>query len=62
MQDGAQIVIGGRSVAFAGDINNLRLSNRTASQSLILRDLVGSEWIRDDGVSYDGIIKGDVRQ
>jgi hypothetical protein len=62
MQDGAQIVICGSEVAFAGDINNLRLSNRTASQSLILRDLVGSEWIRDDGVSYDGIIKGDVRQ
>jgi hypothetical protein len=57
MQDGTQIIIGGRRVSFAGDIQNLRLGDTTASQ----RDLVGSEWIRDDGVSYEGIIEGDVR-
>ena len=61
LQDGAQIVIGGRTVSFAGDIKNLKLSNTTASQNLMFRDLVGSEWIKDDGVSYKGIIEGDVR-
>lgn len=63
VQGGAHIVIGGRRVPFAGDIKNLRLSSdETTSQSLILRDLVGSHWIKDDGVSYEGIIEGDVRQ
>ncbi len=61
MPDGAQIVIGGTRVSFAGDIKNLRLSDRAASQNLMLRDLVGSEWMKDDGVSYEGIIEGDVR-
>lgn len=62
MQDGARILIGGRGVLFAGDIKNLRLSSdETLSQSLILRDLVGSHWIKDDGVSYEGIREGDVR-
>ena len=63
LQGGARMVIGGRRVSFAGDIKNLGLSSdKTASQGLILRDLVGSHWIKDDGVSYEGIIKGDVRQ
>ena len=61
MPDGAQIVIGGTRVSFAGDIKNLRLSDRAASQNLMLRDLVGSEWMKDGGVSYEGIIEGDVR-
>ena len=61
MQDGARIVIGGGKVSFAGDIKNLRLSGTTGSQNVMLRDLVGSEWINDDGVSHEGIIQGDVR-
>ena len=58
--NGVLLVIGGTRVSFAGDIKNLKLNDKSSLKNVTVKDLVGEQWIKDVGVSYEGIIQGDV--
>lgn len=66
-QDGSILIFGGTKgnstmgslirAPFAGNMKNIWLSSGDMIEELTKRDLVGTDWIKDKGVGYEGIIK-----